>query len=315
MNELDERITQTLHEHAPVFTRPMPKRTAAHVRGRQAVRSVVALALVGALGAGTVTALSMSRSITPASTETVQPPTGILPSPQGVHGGADDEAPVSDPNAVPGEDTTAHGTMSTIPYTDQVVGQEAYLLTQKHVVAAGHVSGVEWSLAAYDTRAYSGPDFPPLLGGNCGDLMVGDQGEYGGIWFCLHTDETATHAAFAMAGFGNNLDANVGPITGYAGLVGDDVAGVELRLASGETKQLTLYEAPSLIDARYFEVFVAARASGRIVAVASDGTAVDGGRLCVDEPPADAVNVGCGHGLVDVSSVVTTLEPPPSHGG
>jgi hypothetical protein len=312
MNDLDERITRTLHERAPVFVRPMPTRTAARVRARQAMRSLFALALVGALGAGTVTALSISGVITPASTETVPPPSGILPSPQGVDGGTNDSTSVSDPQAVPGEDTTAHGTNSTIPYTEQVVGQEAYLLSQKHVVAAGHVSGVEWSLAAYETRAYSGPDFARFLGGNCGDLMVGDQGEYGGITFCLHTAETAPDAAFAMAGFGNNLD---GPITGYTGLVGDDVASVELRLSNGETTQLTLYDAPSFIDARYFETFVPAGASGRIVALGADGTPIDGGQLCVDAPPANATNTGCGHGLVDVSSVVTSLEPPPSPEG
>ena len=74
---------------------------------------------------------------------------------------------------------------SWLPYTDQVEGQELYLKTQKHVVAHGHVSGIEWSLAAYETRAAAG-----YLGGSCGDLFVGDMGEYGGIGFCLHTGET-----------------------------------------------------------------------------------------------------------------------------
>ena len=121
--------------------------------------------------------------------------------------------------------------MSTVPYTEQVDGQEVYLTTQKNPVAIGHVNGVEWSLAAYDTRPYAGDAFPRFLGGACGDLMVGDQGEYGGIGFCLHTGETVADAAFAMAGFGNNLDRQADPIIGYAGLVDSQVATVELRLA------------------------------------------------------------------------------------
>ena len=98
--------------------------------------------------------------------------------------------------------------------------------------------------------------------------MVGDQGEYGGIAFCLHTGETAPDAAFAMAGFGNASDRNVGPIIGYAGLVGSQVSSVELRLSGGGTRQLPAsYDAPSGIGARYFEVFVAEGTGGHIVAL------------------------------------------------
>lgn len=313
MNELEDRIAETLHRHAPVLGRPMPKGTTGRVRARQAGRAVVTLAAVGAIMVATVGALSaVPRLSHPAARRTVQPPSGILSSPQGESGGVDDAtaAPTGDPAS--GEDTTAHGTNSLEPYTEQVQGQEVYLLTQKHAVAVGHVSDVEWSLAAYDTRAYSGDLFRRFLGGQCGDLMVGDQGEYGGISFCLYTGETSPDAQFAMAGFGNDSDQGVGPIIGYAGLAGEQAASIELRLANGVVKPLPLYDAPSGINARYFEIFVTPEARGRIVALSADGTELGHGNLCISAPPSGPANIGCGHGLQDVSSVVTTLSPPPS---
>ncbi len=313
MNDLEERISETLQKRAPVFVTPMPKGTVAKVRRRQAVSSITALTMVAGLvvlAVGAVSALPRAAD-RPAGQQTVPAPNGVLPNLQGEQGGANDAtaAPVSEPTAT--EDSTAHGTTSSEPYTEQVTGQEAYLLTQKHVVAFGHVSGIEWSLAGYDTRAYSGITFPAFLGGSCGDLMVGDQGEYGGIEFCLHTDETTADTAFAMAGFGNDLDRNAEPITGYAGLVGGRVASVELRMSDGTTTELPLYDAPSGIDARYFAVFVKTGAAGHIVALGSDGSELNSGRLCISEPPKGTDNVGCGHGLVNVSSVVTSLSGEP----
>jgi hypothetical protein len=312
MMDLEDRITETLHHHAPVFDRPMPKGTVARVRLRQTIASFLMLAVVATLVGAVGLVSTGTRSYRPGGRATAQAPSGIFPSPQGVQGGGDDAtaAPTSDP--APTEDTSAHGTSSTEPYTEQVEGQEVYLLTQKHVVSFGHVSGIEWSLAAYDTQPYSGESFPRFLGGQCGDLMVGDQGEYGGISFCLHTAETAPDAAFAMAGFGNDSDRNVGPIVGYAGLVGSQVATVEVRLANGDTQELPLYDAPSGIDARYFEVFLDAGTNGRIVGLGSDGTELGSGSLCVAAAPTGTDNVGCGHGLVDVSSIVTSSSEPPS---
>jgi hypothetical protein len=312
MIDLEDRISKTLQERAPVFATPMPKGTVAKVRIRQAARSVTALVVVTGLvvlAVGVVSAVP--RASRPGGQQTVPAPNGVLPTLQGDQGGADDAtaAPISDPTAT--ENTTAHGTTSSEPYTEQVDGQEVYLLTQKHPVAVGHVSGIEWSLAAYDTQTYSGALFPRFLGGSCGDLMVGDQGEYGGITFCLRTNETATDAAFAMAGFGNAVDAGAGPITGYAGLVGDQVTTVELRLSDGTTRELPLYEAPSGIDARFFEVFLPAGSAGHIVALGSDGAELGSGGLCIAEPPSGSDNVGCGHGLMDVSSVVTSLSGEP----
>jgi hypothetical protein len=312
MNDLEERIAETLHHRAPVSVRPMPKGTVARVRLRQTIASVGMLALVAALVTGVGFLATAPRSAQPAGRQTAPAPSGILPSPQGVEGGVDDatSAPASDP--VASENTMAHGTTSTEPYTEQVEGQEAYLLTQKHVVAFGHVSGIEWSLAAYDTMPYAGDLFPRFLGGQCGDLMLGDQGEYGGISFCLHTAETASDAPFAMAGFGNASDQNVGPITGYAGLVSSRVSTVELRLTDGIIRELPLYDAPSGIDARFFEVFVTAGTEGRIVAVGSSGAELGFGSLCASRPADGPDNIGCGHGLMDVSSVVTSLAEPAS---
>ena len=314
MSNMDERIAESLQRHGQVFHQPMPSGTVARVRGRQMFISVGTIATVALLMVGAVGVLSASpRASQAGSQETVPPPSGFLPRPQSSSGGANDAAAAPTSFWITNGDTTAHDTNSTVPYTEQVDGQEVYLTTQKNPVAIGHVNGVEWSLAAYDTRAYAGDAFPRFLGGTCGDLMVGDQGEYGGIGFCLHTGETAADAPFAMAGFGNDLDRPTDPIVGYAGLVTSQVATVELRLAGGSTTTLALYDAPAGVDARYFEVFVQAGDSGRIVALAADGSQLGSGGLCL-ETPHGPTNTGCGHGLEGVSSVVSTLSPPPTGG-
>jgi hypothetical protein len=304
VNDLEKRIAESLSREAPMFARTMPAGTLASVRVRQAFTSAVTIGLVAVVVLGGVRILSAGprASHEPGAWQSVAPPSrGVLPSSQGQADGITDStaAPIDSDTA--GEDTTATSTYSWLPYTDQVEGQELYLTTQKHVVAHGHVTGIEWSLAAYDTRS-----FAQYLGGPCGDLFVGDLGEYGGINFCLHTRETHPDAQFALAGFGNNYDPVVGPITGYAGLVGSQIATVELRLADGTTSELRLFDAPSGIDARYFSVFVDEATAGTIVALRSDGTAVDRERLCVGEVPETPNNVGCGHGLLALSSIVTT---------
>jgi hypothetical protein len=315
MKDLDERIAETLYERAPVFVHPMPRGTAVRVRGRQMLASFGVIALVALVAVGAVGVWSAApRASQPASRQTVPPPAGFLPRPQGTQGGAQDATDAPASSWATNQDTTAHDTNSTVPYTEQVDGQESYLLTPKDVVAYGHVDGVEWSLAAYATRAYNGIAFPRFLGGPCGDLMIGDQGEYGGIHFCLHTDETDPSASLSMAGFGNQLDPQTDPIIGYAGLVGDGVKSVELNLTGGETTVLPLYDAPPGIDARYFQVFVPKDTAGRIVARAADGTVLGTGGLCLSSTPIGPDNVGCGHGLEDVSSVVATLVPPPTGG-
>ena len=303
MNELEREIVKALSGDAPMFVRIMPRGTIGQVRIRQAFNSVVTLGLVVGLALGAFNLLSAAprASYQPGTRQTVAPADGALPSLQGSTEGITDSTAATPPSDTSGEDTSATSTNSSLPYTDQVDGQEIYLETQKHVVAFGHVSGIEWSLAAYETRPEAG-----YLGGPCGDLFVGDMGEYGGIGFCLHTHETDPGAQFALAGFGNNWDQIVGPITGYAGLVGRQVSRVELRSADGSASELTLYEPPAGIGARYFVVFLDERTAGTIVAEGSDGSVLDRGRLCVGKIPEAPNNVGCGHGLLAVSSIVTT---------
>jgi hypothetical protein len=307
VNELERRIAMALSREASTFVRTMPSGTIGQVRVRQAFNSFVALGIVAGLAFGAFNLLSAvpRASHEPGAWQSVAPPTeGELPSPQGQADGITDStaAPIRSDTA--GEDTTATSTYSWQPYTDQVEGQELYLTTQKHVVAHGHVRGIEWSLASYDTRSAAG-----YLGGPCGDLFVGDMGEYGGIGFCLHTSETTSHARFALAGFGNNSDPIAGPIAGYAGLVGGQVATVELRRADGTNSELTLYDAPPGIDARYFVVFLDEGTAGTIVAMRSDGTEAGRERLCVGQVPETYSNVGCGHGLQDGPASVVTMAP------
>ena len=303
MNELERRIEKALSGDAPTFVRTMPRGTIGKVRVRQAFNSFVTLGLVVGLALGAFNLLSAAprASYGSGSWQSVAPPGGELPSPQGAADGINDSTVDPPSSDTAGEDTRAVSVNSSDPYTDQIAGQELYLVTQKHVVAHGHVRGIEWSLAAYDTRR-----FAEYLGGPCADLFVGDMGDYGGIVLCLHTNETPSNAQFALAGFGNNSDPMAGPITGYAGLVGSQVSTVELRLADGTTSELRLFDAPSGIDARYFSVFVDEATAGTIVALGSDGTAVDRERLCVGEAPEAPNNIGCGHGLLGLSSIVTS---------
>jgi hypothetical protein len=303
VNELERRVVKAFAGDAPTFVRTMPSGTIGQVRLRQAFNSFVTLGIVVGLVLGAFNLMSAvpRASLQPAARQTASPPEGALPSPQGTAGGITDSTAAKPSSDTTGEDTRATSTSSLFPYTDQVEGQELYLVTQKHVVAHGHVSGIEWSLAGYLTRT-----FAEYLVGQCGDLFIGDQGDYGGITFCIHTDETASDAQFALAGFGTNPDPVTGPITGYAGLVGPQVSTVELRLAHDTTSELALYDAPSSIGARYFVVFLDEGTAGTIAAIGSDGTDLDQARLCVGQVPRLPENVGCGHGLLGLASIVTS---------
>jgi hypothetical protein len=306
VNELERQVVKTLSGDAPTFVRTMPRGTIGQVRVRQAFNSFVTVGLVVGLAFGAFNLLSAppKASSEPGSWQTVAPPSqGELPSPQGQADGITDSTAAPIPLDTAREDTRATSVSSLYPYTDQVEGQELYLLTQKHVVVHGHVHGIEWSLAAYDTQASAG-----YLGGSCGDLFVGDMGDYGGIGFCLHTGETAPDVQFAAAGFGNNSDPIAGPITGYAGVVGPQVSTVELRLADGTTSELKLFDAPSRIDARYFAVFLDDGTVGTIAAIGSNGIELGTQRLCVGPVPGTPNNIGCGHGLQGgPASIVTTV--------
>ena len=207
--------------------------------GRVAARCALVVGAVGVL-------VRVPAASQAGSQETVPPPSGFLPRPaeqrrrrQRRGGGA--RRPIWITNG----DTTAHDTNSTVPYTEQVDGQEVYLTHPEE--PGGDRTRERRRVEPRRLRhpPYAGDAFPRFLGGSCGDLMVGDQGEYGGIGFCLHTGETAPDAAFAMAGFGNDLDRQADPIIGYAGLVDSQVATVELRLAGGDTTTLPLYDAPA----------------------------------------------------------------------
>jgi hypothetical protein len=311
MNDLEQRIVEVLSRDAPTFVRTMPRGTVGKVRVRQALTFFVTLSLVAGFAFGGFSILSVAprASHEPGAWQTVAPPDGELPSPEGTAEGITDATAAPDPSGTAGEDTRATSVSSLYPYTDQVEGQELYLTTQKHVVAHGHVSGIEWSLAAFGTQLYTGNLFSPHLGGPCGDLFVGNMGDYGGIEFCLHTEETRPDAQFALAGFGNNSDPFAGPITGYAGLVGPQVSTVELRLADGTTSDLKLFDAPPRIDARYFATFLDEGTVGTIVAIGSGGNELDGGRLCVGDVPRAPDNIGCGHGLLGGPFSVVTTDP------
>src|SRR5215470_11836734 len=107
MIDLEERIAETMRDHAPVFVTPMPKGTRFRVRARQAVASITAVAAVAGLvvlAIGMVSAVP--RTHRPGSEQTVPAPSGVLPNLQGEPGG------VNDATVAPAESTTGENTMA-----------------------------------------------------------------------------------------------------------------------------------------------------------------------------------------------------------
>ena len=94
MIDLEERISETLHQHAPVFDVQMPKGTVARVRLRQALASVVTLTIVAVVALGATTLFSAGpQPYQPGAHETVPPPSGELTPPQGETGGVNNAEP------------------------------------------------------------------------------------------------------------------------------------------------------------------------------------------------------------------------------
>jgi hypothetical protein len=167
------------------------------------------------------------------------------------------------------------------PYVDHVIDMEGVLdpdvVGKKHVVAYGTVQGIPWSLTGFMSTDHSYDPIP------VGELFLGPGGQFGGSGLGFSGPQFGVRGT----GFGS-----VG-LTAYAGIVGESVAAVEFRPASGEARPIRLFEGPSTVSARYFVLWPPTGAVGEIVALDASGEVVDQASLCVSADIPEDSTVGC----------------------
>jgi hypothetical protein len=173
------------------------------------------------------------------------------------------------------------------PYVDRVVGEEL----DKTVVSSGLVEGTEWSMTALRVRGW----------GTCGELFLGDLGDYGGVRFCSDVASEPGQTDLRIAGTSFGL----GPITAYTGVVSPAVDRVVLEMADGSRRSVDLLNGPEGLDRRSFVVFVPLDAGGRFVAIDAGGGRVASEPLCVSSPAPREQVTSCGNGLATISSAVS----------
>jgi hypothetical protein len=167
------------------------------------------------------------------------------------------------------------------PYVDHVIDLEGVLdpdvVGKKHVVAYGTVQGIPWSLTGFMSTDHSNDPIP------VGELFLGRGGLFGGSGLRF----SGPQFGVSGTGFGS-----VG-LTAYAGIVGESVAAVEFRPASGDARPIRLFEGPSTVGARYFVLWPPTGAVGEIVALDASGEVVDQASLCVSADIPEDSTVGC----------------------
>ena len=167
------------------------------------------------------------------------------------------------------------------PYVDHWIDMQGVLdpdvVGKKHVVAYGAVQGIPWSLTGFMSTDHSDEPIP------VGELFLGLGGQFGGSGLRF----SGPQFGVSGTGFGS-----VG-LTAYAGIIGESVAAVEFRPASGQARPIRLFAGPSTVGARYFVLWPPTGAVGEIVALDASGEVVDQASLCVPaDIPEDSV-VGC----------------------
>ena len=167
------------------------------------------------------------------------------------------------------------------PYVDHVIDMQGVLdpgvVGKKHVVAYGTVQGIPWSLTGFMSTDHSDDPIP------VGELFLGPRGRFGGSGLGF----SGPQFGVSGTGFGS-----VG-LTAYAGIVGESVAAVEFRPASGQARPIRLFEGPSSVGARYFVLWPPTGAVGEIVALDASGEVVDQASLCVSADIPEDSTVGC----------------------
>lgn len=290
--DLETRLRETIDRRTEgVGMRSMPPGTVARVRRRRAVGLVVAaaLAIVFLGGVSGLLHITADRSIgQPAAEGTASIPTPepgitfVTPAPFAALG--------------PGEwpDVVSGGVED--PYVDREIGDDE-VLTNKVVVGAGSVEGVEWSMTAF-AAAHSGVG--NIGWGTCAELFLGDLGDNGGVRLCTNVEGDPGQRDLRIAGtsFGS------GPVTAYAGIVSDRVETVVFELSDGSRTTADLVNGPNALGARYFVLWVPNDAAGTVTALDASGASTASERLCVGAPaPQDEVTM-CGNGAAWAASAV-----------
>jgi hypothetical protein len=282
--DLETKLSETLDRHAPSpRSRSMPAGTASRVIRRRAAAIATAMALAVALvagGAGLFRYLSRGPAVQrPAAEATVAMPSPTEPDVTYVT-----PAPFAD--LAPGQWPRVQAGGVEDPYVDRVTGEEL----DKTVVATGLVEGIEWSMTAFADRRW----------GTCGELFLGDWGDYGGVRSCSRVESEPGQTDLSVAGASFGL----GPITAYAGVVSAAVDRVVVELVDGSRRSVDLVNAPHGAGDRLFVEFVPIDAGGRFVAFDADGGRV-AERLCVGSPASLEQVTSCGNGLATSFSAVS----------
>jgi hypothetical protein len=281
--DLETRLRETMDRHArSPAPREMPPGTASRVYSRRAVAiattAAVAVALVAGV-AGLYRYLSGGPAIRPAAEATVAMPSPTEP-------GVTYVTPAPFADLAPGKWPTVELSGVERPYVDRESGAEL----DKTIVASGYVEGTEWTMTAFAVHG----------SGTCGELFLGETGDYGGVRFCSDGGEPGqTDLRIAGTSFG------LGPLTAYTGVISDAVDRVVFELADGSRKAADLLQAPPGLDARSFVLFVPVDAAGRVVALDADGARVASEPLCVGSPAPLEQVTSCGIGLSATFSAVS----------
>jgi hypothetical protein len=283
--DLETRLRDTLDRHVPSPTpRAMPAGTASRVvrRRAMAIATTMAVAVVLVAGAaGLFRYLSTGSAVPqPAAEATV-----AMPSPTEFGITYVTPAPFADLAAGEWPRVEIGGVED--PYVDRVSGEDL----DKTVVASGLVEDTEWSMTAFAVHWW----------GTCGELFLGDWGDYGGVRFCSRVESEPGQTDLRVAGTSFGL----GPITAYTGVVSPAVDRVVIELADGSRRSVDLVNAPRGLDDRSFVVFVPIDARGRFVAFGAGGGRVAAEPLCVGSPAPLEQVTSCGNGMATNFSAVS----------
>jgi hypothetical protein len=287
MMDLEARLRETMDRQVPSPTlRPMRPGTASRVVRRRAAAIATTMAVAVALvagAAGLFRYLSAGSAVPqPAAEATVTMPSPTEP-------GVTYVTPAPFANLAPGQWPDAEAGGLEDPYVDRESGAEL----GKAVVASGIVEGTEWSMTSFAVHGW----------GTCGELFLGDWGDYGGVRFCSHVASEPGQTDLRIAGTSFGL----GPITAYAGVVSGVVDRVVYEAADGSHRSVDLVQAAPGLDARSFVLFVPIDATGRFVAFGADGSRVAAESLCVGSPAPVEQVAACGNGLATTYSAVSAL--------
>jgi hypothetical protein len=283
--DLEPRLRDTLDRHLPSPTpRPMPAGTASRVARRRAVAIATTLAAALVLVAGAA-GLFRYLSTGSAGQRPAAEATVAMPSP--TEFGVTYVTPAPFADLAPGEWPRVEIGGVEDPYVDRVTGEEL----DKTVVASGLVEGTEWSMTAFDGGS----------SGTCGELFLGDWGDYGGVRTCSQVAGEPGQTDLRIAGTSFGL----GPITAYTGIVSPAVDRVVIELVEGSRKSLDIVRAPRGVDDRSFVVFVPIDATGRLSAFDAGGGRVAVEPLCVGSPAPLKMVTSCGNGLATNFSAVS----------